>query len=270
MSAEDVGWSGDQLVIGKHSGVHAIEDVLKKRGYRLDRDQLRQVSERVKEAADRDKVVEEEDVVAFAGEVLDELAPDEKILELKEVSVMTGNGFTPSATIKLTIDGEEVVGTATESDRSTPRPTPSDRSCGRASMTRSSSESTASRPSRAERTLSLTRTFNSKTARATGTAAKRSTRTSSWRQSTRWSKARTARSSLGASPATLPSPTTRRRRPRRPRPRVPILDDEIGRCGDEHEEFVAALAAFASLAAIAALTAETRSTRQPRNEITHE
>ena len=42
--------------------------------------------------------VREEDVVAFAGEVLHELTNDEKILELKEVSVMTGNGFTTTVT----------------------------------------------------------------------------------------------------------------------------------------------------------------------------
>jgi 2-isopropylmalate synthase len=111
MSAEDVGWRGTQLVIGKHSGAHAIEQVLKARGYDLDKDQLREVTARVKEAADNDKLIEEEDVVAFAGEVLNALAPEEQIITLKEVSVMTGNGFTPSATIKLSINGREVVGT---------------------------------------------------------------------------------------------------------------------------------------------------------------
>ncbi|MEM7234350.1 MAG: 2-isopropylmalate synthase, partial [Planctomycetota bacterium] len=113
MSADDVGWHGDQLVIGKHSGVHAIKSVLTRRGYDLDDEQLREVATRVKEAADRDKIVEEEDVVAFAGDVLDELRPDEKNIELHEVSVMTGNSFTASATIKLTIDGQEVIGSGT-------------------------------------------------------------------------------------------------------------------------------------------------------------
>ena len=113
MSAEDVGWSGTQLVIGKHSGVHAIEEVLKRRGYDLSREQLQEVRLRVKDAADREKIIEEEDVVAFAGDVLDDLTPDEIVILLKEVSVMTGNGFTPSATIKLEIDGKEVIGTGT-------------------------------------------------------------------------------------------------------------------------------------------------------------
>jgi len=112
MSAEDVGWKGTQLVIGKHSGVHAIERVLEDRGYELSREQLQEVRVRVKDAADRDKVIEAEDVIAFAGDVLHQLAPEE-VIRLKEVSVMTGNGFTASATVKVEIDENEIVEAAT-------------------------------------------------------------------------------------------------------------------------------------------------------------
>ena len=113
MSAKEVGWHGTQLVIGKHSGVHAIEKVLERRGYDLNRDQLHEVRARVKDAADREKTIEEEDVVAFANEVLNELTSEEQVVSLEEFSVMTGNGFTASATIKLNINGEEVIGTGT-------------------------------------------------------------------------------------------------------------------------------------------------------------
>jgi 2-isopropylmalate synthase len=110
--AEDVGWRGQQLVVGKHMGAHAVEKILGARGYTLNKDQLREVTNRVKEAADRDKGVAEEDVIAFATEILANLTPDEQLVTLREVSVMTGNGFTPSATIKLDLRGREVVGTA--------------------------------------------------------------------------------------------------------------------------------------------------------------
>ena len=113
MSAKAVGWHGTQLVIGKHSGVHAIEKILERRGYDLNREQLHDVRARVKDAADREKNIEEEDVVAFANEVLNELTSEEQVLLLEEVSVMTGNGFTASATIKLKINEDEVIGTAT-------------------------------------------------------------------------------------------------------------------------------------------------------------
>ena len=113
MSAKEVGWHGTQLVIGKHSGVHAIEKILERRGYDLNREQLHDVRARVKDAADREKNIEEEDVVAFANEVLNELTSEEQVLVLEEVSVMTGNGFTASATIKLKINEDEVIGTGT-------------------------------------------------------------------------------------------------------------------------------------------------------------
>jgi len=69
--------------------------------------------DRVKEAADRQKKITEDDVVAFATDILATLAPEEQIVTLREVSVMTGNGFTPSATIKLAIADREVIGTGT-------------------------------------------------------------------------------------------------------------------------------------------------------------
>ncbi len=113
LRAEDVGWSGQQLVIGKHSGVRAVAEILKARGFSLNKDQLREVTERVKEAADKDKKVENEDVIAFAAEVLDDQTPDEQLVELKEVSVMTGDHFTASATMKIQINGRETIGTGT-------------------------------------------------------------------------------------------------------------------------------------------------------------
>lgn len=112
ISAEDVGWHGQQLVIGKHSGVHAVDQVLQARGYSMTNEQLRTVIKRVKDAADKQKTVEEEDVIAFANEVLGDV-DDKRLVTLKEVSVMTGDQFTASATVKLLIDGREALGSGT-------------------------------------------------------------------------------------------------------------------------------------------------------------
>jgi len=111
--ADDVGWKGEQLVIGKHSGKHVIEQTLKSRGYALNKDQLLEVTNRVKEAADRQKAITEEDVIAFANDILTTLTRDEQLVRLCELSVMTGNRFTPSATIKLAVGDREVLGTGT-------------------------------------------------------------------------------------------------------------------------------------------------------------
>jgi 2-isopropylmalate synthase len=46
--AEDVGWRGRHLVIGKHSGMHAVGETLKARGFDLSREQLREVTTRAR------------------------------------------------------------------------------------------------------------------------------------------------------------------------------------------------------------------------------
>ncbi|HAK93533.1 MAG TPA: 2-isopropylmalate synthase [Planctomycetes bacterium] len=113
MRPEDVGWMGHTLVIGKHSGAHAVKEVLKTRGYALQPDALREVTRRVKEVADREKQVEEEDIVAIARDVMSDLASDEQSITLEELSVMTGSRITPCAVVKLKVGGKESVSTAT-------------------------------------------------------------------------------------------------------------------------------------------------------------
>jgi 2-isopropylmalate synthase len=51
--------------------------------------------------------------MAFAADVLNDLGPQEELVELREVSVMTGTGCTPSATVRLVLSGREVVGRGT-------------------------------------------------------------------------------------------------------------------------------------------------------------
>ncbi|MBN1417829.1 MAG: 2-isopropylmalate synthase [Planctomycetes bacterium] len=112
MRAADVGWQGNQLVIGKHSGHHAVGQVLESRGYRLEEEQLRAVLARVKEVADRQKQIEDEDIVAIAREVMEDLAQGEQRIQLEELAVMTGNRITPTATVRVSIDGIVSLGNA--------------------------------------------------------------------------------------------------------------------------------------------------------------
>jgi 2-isopropylmalate synthase len=113
MHAEDVGWRGEHLVIGKHSGIHAVEKVLKERGYQLEKDDLREVIRRVKEVADHEKKIEEDDIVAIANDVVSDLTRDEQLMTLVEASVMTGNTFTASATLKVRAEDKDLIGTGT-------------------------------------------------------------------------------------------------------------------------------------------------------------
>ena len=62
MSADTVGWNGINLVLGKHSGRHALRAKTEALGYRLTDEELGLVFARFKELADRKKLLDEEDI----------------------------------------------------------------------------------------------------------------------------------------------------------------------------------------------------------------
>ncbi|OIO64791.1 2-isopropylmalate synthase [Candidatus Woesearchaeota archaeon CG1_02_57_44] len=113
MDAEDVGWEGENLVIGKLSGKHAIKEALTEAGFELTEDQLLSVTEKVKDLGDKQKSIHRDDVVAIAIDVLSALSPKEDRIKLDELSVFTGNRVTPSSTVGVSIDGQRHIGSAT-------------------------------------------------------------------------------------------------------------------------------------------------------------
>src|SRR6476646_3874148 len=66
MNPEDVGLSRTELVLGKHSGRHALRQRVLGFGYRLSEEQLKKVFEGFKVLADRKKVIYNADIEALA------------------------------------------------------------------------------------------------------------------------------------------------------------------------------------------------------------
>ena len=62
MSADTVGWSGIGLVLGKHSGRHALRAKTESLGYALTDDEITVLFARFKELADRKKLLDEQDI----------------------------------------------------------------------------------------------------------------------------------------------------------------------------------------------------------------
>ena len=62
MSADTVGWNGINLVLGKHSGRHALRAKTESLGYQLSDEELSVLFARFKELADRKKLLDEEDI----------------------------------------------------------------------------------------------------------------------------------------------------------------------------------------------------------------
>jgi len=92
------------FVVGKHSGVHAIQNKLREYGLELNTDQMKEVVTRVKKWAESGKKLDDAELLAVAYDVMGQEA--EPAIKLEEFTVFTGLNFTPTATVVLNIDGE--------------------------------------------------------------------------------------------------------------------------------------------------------------------
>ncbi|GGC55463.1 2-isopropylmalate synthase [Siccirubricoccus deserti] len=111
MTPESVGWSNSSLVLGKHSGRAAFRDKLRSLGYgEIGDNQLNDAFRRFKDLADRKKVVYDEDVAALVD---DEVVRGHDRVKLVGLTVATGLGVRPMATLALEVDGERRDGMAT-------------------------------------------------------------------------------------------------------------------------------------------------------------
>ncbi|MDZ4770889.1 MAG: 2-isopropylmalate synthase [Chloroflexota bacterium] len=107
MTPESVGWSQSRLVLGKHSGRHALKVRLSELGYVLDADALNAVFARFKSLADAKKNVTDADLEAL---MTDELHRPTEFFRLIDIQVTCGTMGMPTATAKLgTADGGEVI-----------------------------------------------------------------------------------------------------------------------------------------------------------------
>jgi hypothetical protein len=67
----------------------------------------------VKVLGDKGKEVTDIDLRAIAESVIGALPKEEKVVELKEATVTTGSTITPTASVRLTIRGDERISSAT-------------------------------------------------------------------------------------------------------------------------------------------------------------
>ncbi|RRR66760.1 MAG: 2-isopropylmalate synthase [Candidatus Viridilinea halotolerans] len=99
MSAETVGLDGNELVLGKHSGRHALRSKLNALGVELDNEEeFQHLFERFKELCDRKKRVDDRDILAL---VTGELQHTPEIFKIDHVQYTSGSGIIPTATVRL-------------------------------------------------------------------------------------------------------------------------------------------------------------------------
>jgi 2-isopropylmalate synthase len=105
MNPADIGLSKGNLVLGKHSGRHALQDRIDTMGYSVSEEELNRVFTRFKELADVKKEMFDEDLEAI---LMDEVLRIPEAYSLKTLGVMSGSRVMPTAGVRLEIDGREV------------------------------------------------------------------------------------------------------------------------------------------------------------------
>jgi 2-isopropylmalate synthase len=101
MDPVELGYAGSRIVLGKHSGRHAVADALSKLGFDLNREELDKAFTRFKELADRKPRITDVDLEALvAGEVL----ADDDAYRFVGLQVAGGTVMSPTATVRLSHD----------------------------------------------------------------------------------------------------------------------------------------------------------------------
>ena len=109
MDPKDVGMDKSQIVLGKHSGRHALAKRLERLGFRFSDKKINTIFKHFKELADKKKEVFDDDLVALAEE---ETRPKVKNYELISVRVNTGTDIVPQAQVKIKHKKKEVQATS--------------------------------------------------------------------------------------------------------------------------------------------------------------
>jgi 2-isopropylmalate synthase len=98
MRPETIGLSRSNLVLGKHSGRHALKVHLEEMGYDLSPEDLDRTFQRFKELADKKKNITDADLEAL---LIDQVDQSQEVFSLDGLQVACGTIGMPTATVRL-------------------------------------------------------------------------------------------------------------------------------------------------------------------------
>jgi 2-isopropylmalate synthase len=105
MNPAELGFGGSKIVLGKHSGRHAVSQALADMGFALDSAALDRAFARFKDLADRKQAITGADLEALAA---DEMLVEEETWSFAGLQVAGGSALSPTATVRLARDGDVV------------------------------------------------------------------------------------------------------------------------------------------------------------------
>lgn len=101
MKPETVGIGSNKLVLGKHSGRHALKLQLEQLGYTMEGEVLDRAFQEFKQLADRKKEILDEDLIMLVDSQV--LGSGEETYKFTSLQVSIGTNISPTSTIGLTI-----------------------------------------------------------------------------------------------------------------------------------------------------------------------
>jgi 2-isopropylmalate synthase len=113
MRPEDVGYVGQNLVLGKHSGRHAFRDRVAQLGFNLDDAALQRAFDDFIALADRKKEIYDTDITAL---IENRLTDNSDRWKLKRFHTSAGTGMIPTATLEMQCESDEPVSDAATGD----------------------------------------------------------------------------------------------------------------------------------------------------------
>ncbi len=99
MSPDMIGVPESELVLGKHSGRHALKARLENLGFQLSDEKIGQVFDRFKKLADKKKEITDNDLIVLAEE--EEIRTGEPVYTLEYFHIVSGSSTIPSATVRI-------------------------------------------------------------------------------------------------------------------------------------------------------------------------
>ncbi len=94
-----------KIILGKHTGANALKSKLKEYHIDLNQDQFDKVFTQIKDLGDKGKCITDDDLIAIALTQL--VSARETPIVLKGLGLSSGASVSPTATVKLEIDGVE-------------------------------------------------------------------------------------------------------------------------------------------------------------------
>ena len=105
MHPMDIGLTESKIVMGKHSGRHALQKKFKDMGYEMGKDALEKAYQRFIQIADKKNEVSERDLEIIAAE---EIYIVEEAYKIESIDICSGTNTKPMAKVKLLFKGKPV------------------------------------------------------------------------------------------------------------------------------------------------------------------